>query len=321
MSPFKRRILIAGVLLLGVGGYFASQNAVVRNLVHVVGYERTLDRYAQTDQTVTNVSARIDSSGRKATVLSAFYGLDNGLPMLSSLVICEGSDGADGLPIVFSHEIDPDTLEPGDLRLTTASGEEGEIACLTMAPADDEGELRTALLVGEFGSLSDQPVLLEVVGDVLSRDHGVTFKGAKIAVTPLEDGPRLVWAEIIPKERWNLRAEGTAIPWGGGTGCPPGTRQIVRATWDGGVSKQGGGDADDVERQLYQVTVSDPHAGERYVTPFDLADLGDGDNNHALCLDTDHPASSVSFPAGRLTDPREDLNPATMIAITRGPTD
>ncbi len=52
------------------------------------------------------------------------------------------------------------------------------------------------------------------------------------------------------------------------------------------------------------------------VTPIALADTGDGDNNHLLCLDTTDPALSVSFPAGRLTDPREDLNPVTSITIT-----
>ncbi|MBR9826558.1 MAG: hypothetical protein GYB36_12275 [Alphaproteobacteria bacterium] len=51
------------------------------------------------------------------------------------------------------------------------------------------------------------------------------------------------------------------------------------------------------------------------VTPFALADTGDGDYNHLLCLDTTAPAVSISFPAGHLTDPREDLNPDTSVVI------
>jgi len=56
------------------------------------------------------------------------------------------------------------------------------------------------------------------------------------------------------------------------------------------------------------------------VTPFALADLNDGDNNHLLCLDTTDRAIAVSFPAGHLTDPREDLNPSTTIAVTSAQT-
>ena len=41
-----------------------------------------------------------------------------------------------------------------------------------------------------------------------------------------------------------------------------------------------------------------------------------GDNNHELCLDVTGTPQSVYFPAGHLTDPREDLNPETMITIT-----
>lgn len=52
------------------------------------------------------------------------------------------------------------------------------------------------------------------------------------------------------------------------------------------------------------------------VTPFALADLGDGDNHHKLCLDVAETPKSVFFPAGHMTDPREDLNPDTHIAIT-----
>jgi hypothetical protein len=41
----------------------------------------------------------------------------------------------------------------------------------------------------------------------------------------------------------------------------------------------------------------------------------DNDNNHELCLDTTDVPVSVSFPAGYLTDPNSDLNPATSIEV------
>ena len=55
------------------------------------------------------------------------------------------------MPVIFSTEIDHTTLQAGDFRVTTASGATGEMLCVTLLPATDGGELRTVLLVGEFG--------------------------------------------------------------------------------------------------------------------------------------------------------------------------
>jgi hypothetical protein len=282
-------------------------------------YERTLDRYAQTDTTLTAVTRRTHADGRDATLISAFFGLDSSLPERSTdRVACKGGGGADGMPVIFSHEVDVNTLDPGDFRITTASGAVGSVTCLTLAPADDPGELRTALLTGEFGSAKDQPVKVEIKGSVLSLDGSVNFKGASVAVTPLEAGPTMVWAEIVPEAQWELGKQASKLPWGGGSRCPVGTRQVVRVTWGGGVTKPGGRDsADDEERRLYKVTVVPPRGAKNAITPFALADLNDGDNNHLLCLDTTDSATSVFFPAGYLADPREDLNPDTNISVSK----
>lgn len=68
---------------------------------------------------------------------------------------------------------------------------------------------------------------------------------------------------------------------------------------------------------LYEVTVAGLEGKTRKVKPMALADLGDGDNNHSLCLDVADPAVSIRFPAGHLTDPRNDLNADTVIAVNR----
>lgn len=279
-------------------------------------YERTFDTYSQIDTTSTDVSARIHSDGREAHLISAFFGLDNGLPeRITDRAACEGAGGGDGMPVIFSHEVDIATLEPGDLQITTESGAIGKVVCLTLAPADDPGELRTALLTGEYGSIDDQPVSVEVVGNVLSLDGSVNFKGSRLTVTPLEVGPTIVWAEVVPSHHWRLGEKATTLVWGGGGKCPIGTKQVIRVTWNGGVTKPGGDPADDVERKLYKVTTQTEESEKAYVTPFALADLNDGDNNHLLCLDTIDKVSSVYFPAGFLTDPREDLNPATSVTV------
>lgn len=72
----------------------------------------------------------------------------------------------------------------------------------------------------------------------------------------------------------------------------------------------------DYERQAYTIRVTDKDGAERDVVPFALVDLNDNDNNHDLCLDTKDKARSVSFPAGLLADPANDLNPQTWIRVT-----
>ncbi|MEL7129319.1 MAG: hypothetical protein AAGK23_07210 [Pseudomonadota bacterium] len=289
----------------------------VRNLILAVGYERSLDTYSATDTTLTSVTSTQDAQGRNASLLSAFFGLDDALPALSSRVVCPGAAGKDGMPVIFSHEVDLETLEPGDFKVTKSSGDVGEIVCLTLAPADDLGELRTVLLVGQYGSIDDPPIRVEIIGNLLSLDNTLNFKGAKVDVIPLEAGPTLVWAEVIPQDEWALETTGTSIPFGGGNGCPAATKQIVRATWAGGISKPEGRPVDDIERQLYEVEVIRRDQTIEHVAPIALADLGDGDNNHKLCLDTVDKVTSISFPAGYLTDPRDDLNPETGVLISK----
>ena len=316
MSTRAVAVSVVALTIAGALMYVASQNVIVMNLLGVMSYERTLDRYDQSDTTTAEVIAGVGASGKRASLLSAFFGLDDRLPSRASRIACEGAGDNDGMPVIFSYEVDVDTIEPGDFSVVSASGAKGDVVCLTMAPADDVGELRTALLVGQFGSINDQPQTVEVVGHILSKDQTVNFKGTQVRVTPLEAGPRLVKAEIVHPDEWNLGSPGSGFRWGGGTGCPVGTEQIVRVTWEGGVTKPEGGDPDDKERVLYEVTVADPDTGEVATQPFALGDLHDNDNNHKLCLDTPHPATHVAFPAGYLTDPRDDLNPATEIDVT-----
>lgn len=315
MSILRKTVRLGTLLLVFSVIYFLAQSNLVRIAYLSLGYERTLDNYSQIDTTITEVSATADPAKNSAELLSAFFGLDDALPFLAGRVICEGAAGMDGMPVVFSHELNVQTLQPGDFKITAASGSVGEVRCLTLAPADDPGELRTVLLVGQYGSIHDQPETVEIVGNVLSKDNALNFKGASVAVTPLETGPSLVVAEAVPHTQWMLDHPGTALPFGGGTGCPTGTKQVLRVTWEGGVTKPNGKDADAVERDLYEVTYELPTGSTTTRPPFALADLEDGDNNHKLCLDSEDTVKAVSFPAGRLTDPRNDPNPATTVSL------
>lgn len=261
-------------------------------------------------------TAREGANGEGPRMLSAFFGLDNSLPPRAN-ALCMGASGKDGMPIVLSHTVDPETLQPEDFTVVTRSGAESAPHCVTLRPAQDPGEGRTVLLIGEFGDATgDPPARVRVSGNLLSDgtpiDQGsgepMNFRGAEVEVTPLDAGPALVWAEIVPEDAWPVTGRGTA--------CPTGTRQVVRVTWAGGVRLPSRDEVGDAERALYRVTVAQADGSEEDIVPADLADLGDNDNNHLLCLDTAAQATAVSFPAGHLVDPNGDLNPDTRIAVT-----
>jgi len=252
------------------------------------------------------------AAGQSAELLSAFFGLDT-MPRLSNR-ICRGTAGLGGMPVIFSTEIDHTTLQAGDLRVTTMSGDTGEVACVSFLPATDAGELRTVLLMGEFGNADgDAPATVEIAGHIHSIEGILDFRGASVDVTPLASGPTLVLAERFDPD---LPDVGLGLRRTRGNACPAeATLQAVRVVWAGGVTLPNGNEPGEAERDLYRVTVRADDGSTREITPVALADLGDGDNNHLLCLDTADTPLSVAFPAHVLTDPNDDLNPATFINI------
>lgn len=250
-----------------------------------------------------------ESPAAQREILSAFFGLDNSQRFrFRTVFACRGFKGSDGMPVIFSKEIDTNTLEPEDFRIRTASGSIGRVGCVTLRPADDPGEKRTVLVIGEYGTRDDQPVAVKIIGDLMSLDGRVNFKGAQADVIPLEAGPTLILAEVVPEDDWRLGTHGN---------CPlSGVKNVVRVTWTGGITKPGGAEIDDEERQLYRVTIRKSDGGLATVTPIAIADLNDNDNNHDLCLGIAGEAVSVFFPAGALTDPNEDLNPDTTVKVS-----
>lgn len=251
-------------------------------------------------------------------LLSAYFGLDDAMPFAAN-GLCRGAAGQDGMPVIFATEVEPATVRADAFAVVSESGEARTPVCATLRPAVDPGELRTVLLIGEFGDAgADPPALVEVVGDIVAADGtGRSYLGATVPVTPLAAGPTMVFAEPVPPDQWALdRRSGPQR----GDGCPAeGTRQIVRATWAGGVTNQSGDDPDAAEQALYEVTLRLPNGDERTVSPIAVADLGDGDNNHLLCLDVAGEPLAVAYPAGHLYDPNHDApNPATRVAAGAG---
>ena len=243
------------------------------------------------------------------TLLSAFFGLDNALPFAVNL-LCFGGAGDDGMPVVLSHRISSDSLRPEQFQITTRSGQLKTPECTSLRPAGDPGERRTVLLIGEFGNAdTDPPEVVTIVEDLLSDTTApVNFNGQSVQVTPLIEGPSMVMAESLSQDDWTVDRRGTQCP-------SEGVRQIIRVTWNGGVRLANGDEPGDTETHLYSVSM-EQEQGTSYIThPIAIAELGDNDNHHFLCLDTDDKASAVSFPSGHFIDPNRDLNPDTRVIV------
>ena len=250
------------------------------------------------------------------TILSANFGGDDVFGQAANFVVCQGASGLDGMPVVFSEELGA-LPAPSDLRVIDENGDERPVTCVTFDPADDPGERRTLLLVGQFGSPSDQPLFVEIVGNVWSKDWRTSFNGASASFSRLEETPALVMAEIVAPEDWDLDNPGSPLAWGGGTGCPSSeTRQVVRAVWGGGIRTPDGGELTEAEWSNYTVTMRLDDGTIIDVTPFALGDLNDRDNNHELCLADEGEPIAVTFEAGFVVDPNGDLNGPTSVMIT-----
>ena len=243
------------------------------------------------------------------TLLSAFFGLDNAMPFAIN-ILCFGAAGDDGMPVVLSHRISSDSLRPEQFQITTRSGQLRTPECATLRPAGDPGERRTVLLIGEFGNAdTDPPEVVTIVEDLLSDMAApLNFKGQSVEVTPLSEGPSIVLAESVDREEWAVDRRGTQCP-------SEGVRQIIRVTWNGGVRLANRDEPGDAEKGLYSIKM-EPEQGESYIThPIAIAELGDNDNHHFLCLDTDDKASAVSFPSGHFIAPNRDLTPDTNVML------
>ena len=249
---------------------------------------------------------------QSARPLSAFFGLDNSLPFGAN-VLCLGARGKDGMPVVMSHTVNPDSVQAEDFRVIRQSGATNTPMCVTLRPAVDMDENRTVLLIGEFGNADDDPpVKVLIVDDVLSDTNDssqVNFRGTEVSVIPLSAGPEIILATAVPKDIWTLSGRGTS--------CPTDTKQVVRVTWTGGVRLPNRDELGEAQRALYMVSLTAADGSQSEVSPAALADLGDADNNHFLCLDTTTPATAVAFPEGHLVDPNGDLNAYSKVMVRR----
>ena len=262
--------------------------------------------------TIKAETKEISKNNQTPSLLSAFFGLDNALPFRANRV-CLGAWRKDGMPVIMSHTLNAETLQKEDFKVIRKSGISTYPACVTLRPAQDEGENRTVLLIGDFGNADeDPPVKVEVVGDLMSdilTDKPINFRGTDVEVIPLHAGPTLILAEILSSEVWlKLKLRST---------CPNNTKQVLRVTWTGGIRLPTGEEVSNNDKDLYRITVIGANGINKVISPASIADLNDNDNNHHLCLDTDLEPINISSPEGYLIDPNQDLNPASQIDVIK----
>ena len=239
------------------------------------------------------------SAKSQDTLVSAFFGLDSILP---GLLCNQPGILLDGMPVNFIFPIDPSSLSETDFKVVDSFGNIYTPICVSLAPANENGENRTVLLFGEFGTaITNPPVEVRVVGDLFTTDtlSGESACSAIINlngttttnVIPLADGPSLFFAQRIDG---NLNE------------CSLGT-QTIQVAWNGGVTPYIGGDTESDLFQYY-VGYSDSSGVLIQHVPISIADINDNDNFHQLCFSTSDEIFKISMMAYTVEDPNHDPN-------------
>ena len=233
------------------------------------------------------------------TLVSAFFGLDNALPGLLA-----GRPGIliDGMPVNFRFPLDSSSLLETDFEVVDSLGNIHIPMSAVLAPANENGENRTVLLLGEFGTaVTNPPVEVRVVGDLFTIDtlpeesayseiinlNGMTTTN----IIPLADGPSLFFAQRIDG---NLNE------------CNSGT-QTIQVVWDGGITPYISGDTESDLFQYY-IGYSDSSGVLTPHVPISIADIDDNDNFHQLCFSASNEIVKISMMANTVKDPNHDPN-------------
>ena len=222
--------------------------------------------------------------------------------MVASVLCGVNVAGDDGMPVVFSTQLQVDSVVPESFVVIRSDGESVVPNCATLDPANEPLEQRTVLLTGDFGTFGETPLRVEVTGHLLTSDGESLLGVSTEDITPLEDGPQVVLAERFAPDTNGLAGE-----------CPDGTVQVVQLTWEGGVTGPDNAALGEDQRLGTRVLLEDGSV----VNPLALVD--DAPDNHVLaCLAEDSPAQWVVVGAGLFHDPGDIANPATHAEVTTG---
>jgi len=262
--------------------------------------------------TIFALGTTYQSKAQISPIVSAFFGLDNAMPFQANF-LCPGALGMDGMPVNFIFPIDASTLSASDFEVVDSLGNIYIPMCAVLAPANENGENRTVLLIGEFGNaITNPPIEVRIVGDLFTTDtlSGETacsdimnLNGVSTTnVVPLADGPSLFFAQKIDG---NLNECSLGI-------------QTIQVAWNGGIAPHINGDAESDLFQYY-IGYSDSSGVLIPHVPISIADINDNDNFHQLCFSTSDTIVKISMMANTVEDPNADPNLYSEIGVSYCP--
>lgn len=207
--------------------------------------------------------------------------------------------GGDGIPVVFSDHVDAASLHPEAFLVAFGDGGRVSPSDATLAPASENDENRTVLLVGDFGDPQERPPTDVVVVGNLFTEGGEGLQGLTAEVSAFETGGHVVFAESMAPS-----TDGIAPV------CP-GAEQVIRTYWIDGLREVQAVDLEGIEVTL---------EGGGTVAPvgFDDHDLDDQereDNVLDLCLQEAPKARRVKIAAGLFRDPAGHRSAAVDVEV------
>ena len=254
-----------------------------------------------------------DLKRRNCTVVIGPNGqeMTNVAPALSIRFLCKNLnlEWMDGMPVVFNFPL-KELPEKEALEVTLSDGTTTTPDCLMLNPANEENEMDTLLLLGQFGDGAKNtvhPVQVSVVGSIMlvAPDGEVDAKGVSYQnegdMNYLDSSVRLSYARM-----WDVSqfSEGTHYPtWPLPSStypntCEalyPSTTHIIRMAFSGGITLDGVTSVRPNTQGIFTVRgISSPEE----IPYLGLADLGktvsveegsmyesDGDNYLDICMD------------------------------------
>ncbi|TPV33279.1 T9SS type A sorting domain-containing protein [Paucihalobacter ruber] len=250
------------------------------------------------------------SSQENNALVSAFFGLDSSMPFQANF-LCPGAQGMDGMPVNFKYPIDASSLSASDFEVVDSLGNINIPLCAVLAPANENGENRTVLLIGEFGTaVTNPPREVRVVDDLFTAEtlegesacsEIINLNGISTTnVVPLADGPSLFFAQ---------RLDGSLNE------CTTGV-QTIQVAWNGGITPHISGDTE-ADLFQYYIGYTEESSGALIPhVPISIADINDNDNFHQLCFSTSDEIVKISMMANTVQDPNQDPNLYSEIDVT-----
>lgn len=192
--------------------------------------------------------------------------------------------GRDGLLVVFDVELDAAAMQPRAFVVSRADAGPVFPTRAVLAPASEDDENRSVLLVGDFGDATaeHQPSHVAVLGPLYAED-GTSLQGLGASVVPFEAPPQVVAALALPPAPGHCEGAG----------------QVLRTYW---TDELRGVEPDDLARVRVRLdggAVVSPVRFEDHATDHDEAGQ---DNVLDLCVDDPAPLRGLSIEAGAFRD-------------------